>query len=249
MKRYRLLSLEWCVQRQKGPVTPFANPWCLQQKEQLWQLRACRVPALLVSCSALLSSGLQLLCHDTCSRILLGAFSGGTWGLSRVWQLFSLVTKCASVVNPSARVLLWSHLKGETMPACWSQERRGRCVHFRSFCWPFVSQVLGFGENQDGEWDLEFCEMRVHIGFNVLAIASVVEEIHNIYYSVGVSRAVLCLQIPHCSRWDKQWQKKRSLLLIEKLLWKLNVGAESHSHTTERVDWLLRSSERIESWL
>lgn len=152
----------------------------LSTKEQLWPLRARSVPALLVSSPALLSSGLQLLCHNSCcSRILPGAFHGDTWGVHPLWL-----------------PVLGGHLDRERVPMCCSQERR--CA-FQKLLLAFCSQVLGFEENQDCEWDMKFCKMRVQVGFNMLVIGSVVDEIHNnIYYWFGASRAALCLQTAHC---------------------------------------------------
>lgn len=249
MKRRRWLSLEWCVQGQKGPVTPSANQWCLQQKKNSF---GSSEPAGFLPC--LCPVRLSCLVASSCfARVFAPGYS-----------LEPSVEVLEGWAGPDSSSLLWLsvHLLRIAMQefSCeviWKgrgclhvSHRRGEGeVRFRSFCWPFASQVLGFEENQNLEWDLEFCEMRVKAGFNMLAIASVAEEIHNnIYYWVGVSRVVLCLQIPHRCRWTKQRQKG-SLLLMEKLLWKLNIGEQSHSHTIESVDWLLMSSERIEYWL
>lgn len=95
----------------------------------------------------------------------------------------------SSLLSPSVRLLqipkqeLSCEVVWKRRGCLHAGHRRGEGgVHFRSFCWPFASQVLSFGEKQDLEGDLEFCEVRVKAGFNVLAIASVAEEIHNNIY-------------------------------------------------------------------
>ena len=62
------------------------------------------------------------------------------------------MTKCASVKNPSVSSPVKSPEREEGVSVLVTGEERGEGgVRFRSFCWPFASQVLGFEENQDRE--------------------------------------------------------------------------------------------------